>query len=111
SCRRGSGMQALTARFRAPFWIVTLASAALTLVTLVTLLVLGSQSGQRQYIALAAIAAAILLAHGVAWLLARRWSRFDLGSWLIAGSQIASAVLAPLFMADYWTIGPFLLAA
>ncbi|GAB4534603.1 MAG: hypothetical protein Kow0063_17870 [Anaerolineae bacterium] len=63
-----------------------------------------------QYLALAGIVAGILGMHGIASWLARGRGRFDRGIWLIAAAQIWGSVLAPLFMADYWLIGLFLLA-
>jgi hypothetical protein len=74
------------------------------------LLTVYGQTRQWQYLALGGVAAMIVTVHGVAWWLARTRSRFDLGIWLVATAQILSSVLAPLFMADYWIIGLFLLA-
>ncbi|HEX9326948.1 MAG TPA: hypothetical protein VF915_10550, partial [Reyranella sp.] len=103
-------MKALSNRFRQPFWLVTLISGTLTSLTLAGLLAIYGRTSQWQYLALGAITAAILLAHAAAWALARDWGRANRGIWLIAAAQVLSAVLAPLFMADYWMIGPFLLA-
>jgi PAS domain S-box-containing protein len=103
-------MKALLIRFQQPFWSVTLVSGALALLTLASLLAMQADTRQWQYLALSGLVGMILLAHGVAWFIAHTRGRFDVGIWLIAAAQIASAVLAPLFMADYWIIGLFLLA-
>jgi signal transduction histidine kinase len=103
-------MSTLSLRFRRPFWPVTVVSGVLALLTLGTLLVVYSQTSQWQYLALSAVVTMILLAHGIAWGLARYRGRFELGIWLIVAVQILSAVLAPLFMADFSFLGLFLLA-
>jgi signal transduction histidine kinase len=82
----------------------------MALVILLSLLLLYAQTRQWQYLALSGLAAVVLLAHGVGWWLARWRRRFQLAIWLIAAVQIVSSVLAPLFLADYWIIGLFLLA-
>ncbi len=94
-----------------PFWLVTFLSGAIAAVTLLALLGLYALTGAWQYLPLAGLVALILAAHIAAWWLARfaRARRYDLGIWLIAVSQILSAVLAPLFMTEYWIIGLFLL--
>jgi len=63
-----------------------------------------------QYLALSGLTTLIVLAHGIAWWLARSRGRFELGIWLVAAAQIVASVLAPLFMSDFWVIGLFLLA-
>jgi signal transduction histidine kinase len=63
-----------------------------------------------QYLALSGLAILIVLAHGIAWWLAGSRGRFELGIWLVAAAQIVAAMLAPLFMSDFWVIGLFLLA-
>ena len=103
-------MKVLAARFRHPFWPVTFVSGALALFTVAALLIFYGQTGQGQYLALGGITAIIVVAHGAAWWLVRARGRFDLAIGLIAVAQILSAMLAPLFMADYWLIGLFLLA-
>lgn len=100
---------AFSVRFERPFWPVTLVSGALAVSTFAGLLVVYGLSGRWQFLALGGIVTLIIAAHGLAWWLARERDRFDLGIWLIAVAQILSAILAPLFMADYWIIGPFLL--
>jgi signal transduction histidine kinase len=103
-------MSTLSLRFRRPFWPVTVVSGVLALLTLGTLLVVYSQTSQWQYLALSGVVTMIVLAHGIAWGLARYRGRFELGIWLIVAVQILSAVLAPLFMADFSFLGLFLLA-
>src|SRR5262245_26253112 len=98
----------LPARHQRPFWLVTAVSGFLALLTFIGLLVFYSQTGQTQYLALAGLVALILVAHGVGWGLAYYRGRTDQAIWVIALAQILSAVLAPLFMADYWIIGFFL---
>lgn len=102
----------LFVRFRRqPFWIVTLASTIPPIVATLILLLLYWQTPDWQYAALAGIAGGITLIHGAAWFIAWKWSHVDFATWLIATTQVLSAVAAPLFMTDYWLIGPFLLAA
>jgi len=96
-------------KFQRLFWPVTLLSGLSALLTLIALLLIYGQREQWQYLALSGVVAIIILAHGVAWWLARFRRRFNWGIWLVASAQIVSAVLAPLFMADYWLIGLFLL--
>jgi signal transduction histidine kinase len=103
-------MPTLPLRFRRPFWPVTLVSGVLALLTLIVLLVVYSQTGQWQYLALGGVVTMIVLVHGVAWGLARYRGHFELGIWLIVAVQILSAVLSPLFMADFSFLGLFLLA-
>lgn len=95
--------------FRQPFWLATLISAGLSLLTLIILIIIYGQIGQWQYLALAGVAAVIVIVHGLAWKIVHLKGRFDLGLWLIAATQILSVVAIPLFMADYWLLGPFLL--
>ena len=104
-------MKARSVHFQRPFWPVSFISGLLTLFVIVALLVFYRQTFQWQYLALSGLAAAILLAHGVAWQVARSQAHYDLGIWLIASAQILSAVAVPLFLADYWVIGFFLLTA
>jgi signal transduction histidine kinase len=75
------------------------------------LLALYGRSGQGQYLALAGLAGAIFLAHGLAWWLAYTRENYRLGIWLIASVEILSTVLVPLFLADYWLIGFIQLAS
>jgi signal transduction histidine kinase len=103
-------MPTLSRRSRRPFWPVTLVSGVLALLTLGTLLVVYSQTNQWQYLALGGLVTVIVLAHVIAWGLARYRGRFELGIWLIVAAQILSSVLAPFFMADFSIIGLFLLA-
>ncbi len=93
-----------------PFWPATLVSGVLAALTFAALLILYGLTRQSAYLGLNGLVAAIGLAHGAAWWLARARNRFDQGIWLIAAAQIFSAMLAPLFMAEYWVIGIFLLA-
>jgi signal transduction histidine kinase len=102
-------MTTFSHRFQRPFWPVSLVTGVLAFITLVILLVVYGQTDKWQYLALSGLGSIILLAHGLAWGLARAWGRFDLAIWLIAASQIVVSVLAPLFMADFWIIGLFLL--
>jgi signal transduction histidine kinase/HAMP domain-containing protein len=102
-------MTTLSRRFQRPFWPVSLVTGILALITLVILLVVYGQTHEWQYLALSGLGSTILLAHGLAWRLARASGRCDLAIWLIAASQILVSVLAPLFMADFWIIGLFLL--
>jgi signal transduction histidine kinase len=96
-------------RFQRPFWPVSLVTGVLAFITLVILLVVYGQTDKWQYLVLSGLGSIILLAHGLAWGLAHAWGRFDLAIWIIAASQIVVSVLAPLFMADFWIIGLFLL--
>jgi serine phosphatase RsbU (regulator of sigma subunit) len=96
-------------RFRQPFWPVTLISGIAAGLITVLLGVMYSLTGQWQYLALVGIAGITLLAHGLAWGLARSRHRLELGLWLIAATQILGAVLIPLFLADFWLIGLMLL--
>jgi len=82
----------------------------MALLLFLSLLLLYAQTRQWQYLALSGLAAMVVLAHGVGWWLARWRRRFQLAIWLIAAVQIIGSVLAPLFLADYWIIGLFLLA-
>jgi signal transduction histidine kinase len=103
-------MSLVSYRFRRPFWPVTLVSGAMALLLFLSLLLLYTQTRQWQYLALSGLGAVVVLAHGVGWWLARWRRRFQLAVWLIAAVQIAGSVLAPLFLADYWIVGLFLLA-
>ena len=100
-----------TRRFGHPFWAVTFLSGAIAIATLLALLGLYALTGEWQYLPLAGLVALILAAHIAAWWLASARRRYGLGIWLIAVSQILSAVLSPLFMTEYWLIGLFLLVA
>ena len=99
------------AHFRHPFWPVTLITGAAAFTAVVVLLALYGRSGQGQYLALAGLAGAIFLAHGLAWWLAYTRENYRLGIWLIASVEILSTVLVPLFLADYWLIGFIQLAS
>jgi signal transduction histidine kinase/DNA-binding response OmpR family regulator/HPt (histidine-containing phosphotransfer) domain-containing protein len=103
-------MTTLSARHQHPFWLVTAVSGFLALLTFIGLLIFYTQTGQWQYLALSGLVGIILAAHGAGWWLAYYRGRHDYAIWLIAMVQLLSAVLAPLFMADYWIIGFFLLA-
>lgn len=109
-------MPTLSRRFARPFWPVTFISGAFALLSGAVLLVAYGQTRQWQYLALTGIAVVVLLSHGIAWWLARpvpgpgRDRGFELGIWLIAAAQVLGSVVAPLFIADYWIIGLFLLA-
>lgn len=103
-------MKSSSIRYQHPFWPVTLVSGVLAAGTFVMLLVIYRYSSQWQYLALAGLVGMILLAHLLAWWLVHSHARVAHGIWIIAGAQILSAVLAPLFMADYNIIGLFLLA-
>jgi len=80
-------MSVSSLRFQQPFWPVTLVSGAMALATFGILLAAYGQTHQRQYLALSGLVAMIVLAHGVAWWLARFRGRFErspavAGCWL-----------------------------
>jgi signal transduction histidine kinase/ActR/RegA family two-component response regulator len=103
-------MRRLPARFsQQPFWPVTVMSSLGAALALVCVLVLYSQSGHSQYVALSGIAVMLILVHGAAWWLAYSRNRPDIGIWLIAAAHIISAVVSPLFMTDYWLFALLLL--
>jgi signal transduction histidine kinase/DNA-binding response OmpR family regulator len=93
-----------------PFWLCTFISGGACIATLLVLLVAFARTAQWQYLALGAVTSMIVIAHLAAWRLALRHQRHDWGIRLIAAAHILSGILAPLFMADYLTIGLFLLA-
>jgi signal transduction histidine kinase/DNA-binding response OmpR family regulator/HAMP domain-containing protein len=97
-------------RAQQPFWLGTFISGGSCLSTLTVLLVAYARTAQWQYLALSVIVGMIVLAHGIAWRLALKQERYDWGIRIIAAAHILSGILAPLFMADYLTIGLFLLA-
>jgi signal transduction histidine kinase len=99
------------AHFRHPFWPVTLITGAAAFVAVVVLLALFGQSGLGQYLALAGLAGAIFLVHGLSWWSAYTKENYRLGIWLIAGVEIVCTVLVPFFLADYWLIGFIQLAS
>jgi signal transduction histidine kinase/DNA-binding response OmpR family regulator len=94
---------------RQPFWPATLISGGLTLLTLAVLLVIYGQTGPWQYLALAGVTAVIVVAHALSWGVLYWKGQFNLAIWLIAVTQILSVVVVPIFIADYWLLGPFLL--
>jgi signal transduction histidine kinase len=96
-----------------PFWPVTQLSGLLAAVAAPWLLVWYLQTRLWPHLALSGLALLVFGAHAVAWWLARAAGpgAYSRSLWLIASAQALSALVAPLFMADYWVIGLFLLAA
>lgn len=88
---------------------------------LVALLILGWMlagywlEGSTQYLNLSGIAFALVVVHVAALRMAQtdlqynQWSARDLSIGMIALAQMISAILIPLFVADYWVVGFFLL--
>lgn len=97
-------------RAQHPFWPVTLVSGLMATLSLFYLLGGYWIIKDWRYLSLAGLAGLILLAHTLGRRLAGKLGRFDYGIWLITAVQILTAVLAPLWMADYWLVGVFLLA-
>jgi signal transduction histidine kinase len=106
-----SGRARRLAHFRHPFWPVALITGAAAFTAAVVLLFLYSSYELEQYLALAGLAGAIFLAHGVAWWLAYSKEDYQRGIWLIAWVEVVCTVLVPLFLADYWLIGFIQLAS
>jgi serine phosphatase RsbU (regulator of sigma subunit) len=96
-------------RFFHPFWVVSAVSGMNALLTIIIALILHQQAGQWHAMALDGIAGAILLVHGVAWVLAFITRRNVAAVRLIAVSHLAGAIATPLIVTDYWTIGIFML--
>jgi hypothetical protein len=103
-------MKVLAARSPHPFWPVTLLSGGAATLACAALLVAYLRLGRWQYLALGGLALLVALAHGVAWWLARARGQGGRALWLIAAAQILGAVLAPLVVADLWSLGLLLLA-
>ena len=89
-------------------WLTSAVASAAALVLLVVAL---PESERGHYLAVAGLAGAVLLVHGPGWWLAFRRGRTWLAWALIGGAQLVAIALAPLFLADVWTVGLLLMAA
>lgn len=91
------------------FWIQTGTNGTLLFVAAAFIYFQYFRSGIWQYLGLAVIALYILSAHIFGWVFAYKKNNYRLAIWVIGISHIVGSIAAPLFMENYWIIGPFLL--
>ncbi|CAM2064821.1 Histidine kinase [Sulfidibacter corallicola] len=94
---------------RHPFYPVAALATIATATSLALMIVGLLRTGDRQYAWLLAGTGLMAAGHTLSWLLALRHRKHRVAIWWLAGSQVIHAVTAPLFMADYLHIAPFLL--
>ncbi|OQY42902.1 MAG: hypothetical protein B6242_15590, partial [Anaerolineaceae bacterium 4572_78] len=103
-------MHTLLARFKHPFWFVTLVSGSILLLRCISLLITYNQTRQWLHLAVGGLIGLLVCVHCIAWWLAypRKTGKmhvpkypFIFGIRLIAVSQILAAVIMPFFVVNY----------